>query len=56
VSVWLTAHYDPQLSLSFWGRATARRGWATCGRAITLYSSSVLALDVDTGQIRGYHQ
>jgi len=51
VSVWLTAHYDPQLSLSFWGRATAR----VDGRHApgdNLYSSSVLALDVDTADPR----
>ena len=56
VSVWLTAHYDPQLNLSFWGTGNGAPWMGDMRPGDNLYSSSVLALDVDTGKIRGYHQ
>ncbi|HEU5195915.1 MAG TPA: PQQ-binding-like beta-propeller repeat protein, partial [Methylomirabilota bacterium] len=56
VSVWLTAHYDPQLGLSFWGTGNAAPWPGDMHPGDNLYSSSVLALDVETGAIRGYHQ
>src|SRR5499426_3070885 len=56
VSVWLTAHYDPQLNLSFWGTGNGAQWMGDMRPGDNLYSSSVLALDVDTGKIRAYHQ
>jgi alcohol dehydrogenase (cytochrome c) len=56
VSVWLTAHYDPQLNLSFWGTGNAAPWPGDMHPGDNLYSSSVIALDVDTGKIRGHHQ
>src|SRR6058998_1823241 len=56
VSVWLTGHYDPQLGLSFWGTGNAAPWPGDMHPGDNLYASSVIALDVDTGKIRGHHQ
>ena len=56
VSVWLTAHYDPQLGVSYWGTGNAGPWPGDQHPGDNLYSSSVIALDVDTGKIRGHHQ
>ena len=54
--VWLTGTFDPDTNLSFWG--TGNPGpWIGDQRAgDNLYTNSVLALDVTTGELRGYHQ
>ena len=54
--VWITGHYDPALGLTYWG--TGNPGpWVGDQRpGDNLYTNSVLALDVRTGAIRGYHQ
>jgi len=55
-SVWVTGNYDPELNISFWGIGNAGP-WAGDARpGDNLYANSVLALDVDTGAIRGHHQ
>ncbi|HEU5305569.1 MAG TPA: PQQ-binding-like beta-propeller repeat protein, partial [Gemmatimonadales bacterium] len=56
VSVWLTGHYDPQLNLSFWGTGNAAPWPGDMHPGDNLYATSVIALDVDTGKIRGHHQ
>src|SRR5438067_8578476 len=56
VSVWLTAHYDPQLNLSFWGTGNAAPWPGDMHPGDNLYASSVVALDADTGKIKGHHQ
>ena len=56
VSVWLTAHYDPQLGLSFWGTGNAAPWPGDMHPGDNLYSTSVIALDVDTGKLRAHHQ
>ncbi|MDH3420421.1 MAG: methanol/ethanol family PQQ-dependent dehydrogenase [Gammaproteobacteria bacterium] len=54
--VWLTGTFDPGTNLSFWG--TGNPGpWIGDQRAgDNLYTNSVLALDVTTGELKGYHQ
>jgi alcohol dehydrogenase (cytochrome c) len=54
--VWLPGHYDPATGLTYWG--TGNPGpWVGDQRdGDNLYTNSVLALDVETGEIRGYHQ
>jgi alcohol dehydrogenase (cytochrome c) len=54
--VWLPGHYDPALGLTYWG--TGNPGpWVGDQRdGDNLYTNSVLALDLQTGEIRGYHQ
>jgi alcohol dehydrogenase (cytochrome c) len=56
VSVWLTAHYDPQLGLSFWGTGNAAPWPGDMHDGDNLYSTSVIALEVDTGKLRAHHQ
>lgn len=54
--VWLTGTFDPRTNLSFWG--TGNPGpWIGDQRAgDNLYTNSVIALDVTTGELKGYHQ
>jgi len=56
VSVWITGTYDPQLGLAYWGTGNAAQWIGDQRPGDNLYSASVLALDVDTGKIRGHHQ
>ena len=55
-SVWITGHYDPQLNQSYWGTGNAAPWPGDQHPGDNLYSSSVVALDVDTGKIKGHHQ
>ena len=55
---WITGTYDDQLGLTFWGVAQAKP-WAQVSRRTdgdALYTSSTLALDPDTGEMRWYYQ
>jgi alcohol dehydrogenase (cytochrome c) len=57
---WITGSYDPQLNLTFWGTAQAKpwmpisRGMHTLDKA--LYTSSTVAIDVDTGKLAWHFQ
>ena len=56
---WITGSYDPDTNLTIWGTAQAKpwmpisRGMDTLDKA--LYTSSTLALDVDTGKLAWYY-
>lgn len=56
VSVWITGTYDSQLGLAYWGTGNAAQWIGDQRPGDNLYSASVLALDVDSGKIRGHHQ
>ena len=56
VSVWLTGHYDPQLNLTYRGTGNAAPWPGDMHPGDNLYSAAVIALDADTGKIRGHHQ
>jgi alcohol dehydrogenase (cytochrome c) len=52
---WITGSYDPDLNLTFWGTAQAKP-WMPVSRGLdalekALYTSSTLALDLDTGKL-----
>src|SRR4030095_11498293 len=54
---WITGSYDPNLNLTYWGTAQAKP-WMPISRGMSikddaLYTSSTLALDVDTGKLAG---
>ena len=54
--VWVTGNYDPETNLAFWGTGN---GGPTIGDqrpGDNLYVTSVVALDVASGAIKGYHQ
>ena len=57
---WITGSYDPALNLTYWGTAQAKP-WMPISRGMSvnddaLYSSSTLALDVDTGKLAWHYQ
>src|SRR6266850_942471 len=57
---WITGSYDPDLNLTYWGTAQAKP-WMAVSRGMSmdddaLYSSSTLALDVDTGTLKWHFQ
>jgi alcohol dehydrogenase (cytochrome c) len=56
-ATWLTGSYDPSLNLIYWGTGNP---WPTLNgdkrKGDNLYSSSVLAIDADTGKIRWHFQ
>ena len=55
--VWVTGSYDPETNLTFWGTGNAGPDWNGDARlGDNLYSSSVIALDADTGKLRWHYQ
>lgn len=55
--VWVTGSYDPETNLTFWGTGNAGPDWDGRGRlGDNLYSSSVIALDADTGELVWHYQ
>jgi alcohol dehydrogenase (cytochrome c) len=55
-SVWVTGNYDPALGLTYWGTGNPGPWIGDQRPGDNLYTNSVLALDVRTGEIRGHHQ
>ncbi len=56
-SVWLTGSYDPELNLTYWGIGNPGPDFYREQRpGDNLYSDSVVALDVDTGELAWYFQ
>jgi alcohol dehydrogenase (cytochrome c) len=56
---WIAGTYDPELNTTYWGVAQSKpwmRASRKSGGAATLYSSSTLALDPDTGKLQWYFQ
>jgi len=55
---WVAGSYDPDLNLTYWGTAQAKpwmRASRKSGAGAALYSSSTLALNPDTGQLKWYY-
>jgi alcohol dehydrogenase (cytochrome c) len=56
-SIWVTGSYDAALNLTYWGIGNAGPDYNGDVRAgDNLYSSSVVALDADTGKLKWYYQ
>jgi alcohol dehydrogenase (cytochrome c) len=56
---WIAGSYDPELNTTYWGVAQSKpwmRASRGTGNAPTLYSTSTLALDPDTGKLKWYFQ
>jgi len=55
---WMTGSYDADLNLVFWGTANPAPDydWGEARPGDNLYTSSVLALDPDTGQLKWHYQ
>jgi alcohol dehydrogenase (cytochrome c) len=55
--VWVTGSYDSDLNLTYWGTGNPGPDWDGAGRqGDNLYSSSVVALDPDTGTLKWHYQ
>jgi len=54
--VWVTGNYDPETNLAFWGTGNGGPWMGDQRPGDNLYATSTIAIDVATGQIRGYHQ
>ena len=55
--IWETGSYDPETNLTFWGTGNAGPDWnGDARKGDNLYSSSVIALDADTGKLKWYYQ
>ena len=56
-SVWVTGSYDAEQNLTFWGIGNPGPDWNAEQRpGDNLYSDSVVALDVDTGELKWHFQ
>jgi alcohol dehydrogenase (cytochrome c) len=55
-SIWVTGVYDPETKLTFWGTGNGGPWMGDQRPGDNLFTSSVVALDVATGQIKGHHQ
>lgn len=56
VPVWMTGSYDPELGITYWGTGNGGPWMGDARPGDNLYATSVIALDVQTGALRGYHQ
>ena len=55
--IWVTGSYDPDSNLTYWGTGNAGPDWNGDARlGDNLYSSSVVALDADTGKLKWHYQ
>ena len=55
--IWATGSYDPETNLTYWGTGNAGPDWDGAARlGDNLYSSSVIALDADTGKLKWHYQ
>ncbi len=55
--IWLTGSYDPVLNLTYWGVGNPGPDWnAKVRPGDNLYTSSVIALDADTGKLKWHFQ
>jgi len=55
-SIWITANYDPDTHLAFWGTGNGGPWMGDQRPGDNLYTSSTIAVDVRTGKIKGYFQ
>ena len=55
-SIWVTANYDPQTNLAYWGTGNGGPWMGDQRPGDNLYTSSTIAIDAATGAIKGYHQ
>ncbi|MEE2638359.1 MAG: PQQ-dependent dehydrogenase, methanol/ethanol family [Acidobacteriota bacterium] len=56
-ATWMTGSYDPELNLVYWGTGNPGPDYdGTVRVGDNLYSDSVVALEADTGDMKGYFQ
>jgi len=56
-ATWLTGTYDPELNLIYWGTGNPSPPFdGSLRKGDNLYTSSILALEADTGRLRWHYQ
>jgi len=55
-SVWLTGTYDPELNLTYWGTGNGSPWFGDQRPGDNLYTSSTVAIDPETGAMKGHFQ
>jgi alcohol dehydrogenase (cytochrome c) len=55
-SIWITGVFDPASNTTYWGTGNPAPWVADNRPGDNLYTDSTIALDVDTGEIKSYHQ
>ena len=55
-TMWVTGNYDPETNLTFWGTGNAAPWFGGQRPGDNLYTSSVIAVDANTGAIKGHFQ
>jgi alcohol dehydrogenase (cytochrome c) len=55
-SVWMTGNYDPETKLTYWGTGNASPWFGDQRPGDNLFTSSTIALDPDTGEMKGHFQ
>ena len=55
-ATWVTGNYDPDTNLVFWGTGNGGPWMGDQRPGDNLYTSSTVAIDVATGQIKGHFQ
>ena len=55
-SIWITGVFDPTSNITYWGTGNPSPWIADDRPGDNLYTNSVLALDLETGTLKGYHQ
>ncbi len=55
-SVWMQGNYDPGSKLAYFGTGNGGPWMPDTRPGDNLYATSVIALDIDTGEIKGHHQ
>ena len=56
VPVWITGSYDPAAELTYWGTGNGGPWTGDTREGDNLYATSVVALEVDTGNLTSHHQ
>ena len=55
-TIWITGVFDPASNTTYWGTANPAPWVADNRPGDNLYTDSTIALDVDTGEMKSYHQ
>ena len=55
-SVWMTGNYDPETDLTYWGTGNASPWFGDQRPGDNLFTSSTIALDPETGEMKGHFQ
>jgi alcohol dehydrogenase (cytochrome c) len=55
-SIWMTGTYDPESNLTYWGTGNGSPWFGDQRPGDNLYTSSTIAIDPDSGELKGHFQ